>query len=82
MYPYIVCFCGQSLGDIYELFKELRRRKIKAHLEKLGYDVLPELFQFSDDVDVSAGDILDKLHVKQQCCRGRLLTQVEYKEYY
>jgi len=77
MYPYIVCFCGRSLGDIYDLFIEMRRQKINAALD--GEE--PVAFELAQQ-NIQLNDILDALHIRAECCRVRMLTQVEFKNYY
>lgn len=82
MYPYIRCFCGRSLGDIYEAFEAM---KAARYAEIYGDDAgqpNPFMFQIADSVQVEIGDILSALNVHLDCCRARLLTQVQYTDVY
>lgn len=78
MYPYIVCFCGRSLGDLYDAFKHLRHKK---YLEKLG-GITPDMVSVTEIEDVNLKDELDSLGILMPCCRSRMISQVEFKTVY
>lgn len=79
MYPLILCYCGRDLGSIYDLFKALRAKKFAATIGEENID--PTLLSITD-VQVQLDDVLTLLHLHTTCCRVRILTQVEFKEYY
>lgn len=80
MYPYILCYCGRAIGDIYDIFKEMRREK---YIAAYGTDEIdPSILAISSTVDVDLIDVFDQLRVHTDCCRARLMSQVEFKEYY
>ncbi|AMN83591.1 hypothetical protein D5b_00161 [Faustovirus] len=72
MFPYIICTCGRSLGDIYEAYQVEKRNHVK-------HDTDVEMLVESSD---SVGHILDKLHLKEDCCRGKMMTQITFNKYY
>lgn len=79
MFPYITCFCGCPIGDIYDIFKAMRYAAFKA----ANSDIDPAMIGISvEDLTVELGNILTMLHVKRECCRVRMLTQIEFKELY
>lgn len=81
MYPYVVCYCGRSLGDLYDLFCAMRLSKYaEIYPETGGID--PSLLATAEDGRVELGDVLDALGLHLDCCRVRMITQVEYKELY
>lgn len=85
MYPYIVCYCGRSLGDIFDIFKLLRLEKYMAAYEKsdgIEWDIDPTMLAISEVVDIDLSDVFDQLRIYTDCCRSRLMSQVEFKEYY
>ena len=82
MYPYIVCFCGRSLGDIYDVYKQMRLNKYKKEYGEAASTMDPHLMTLSNVAEVVVDDILNKLHLKTICCRARMISQVEFKEYY
>ena len=83
MYPYIVCYCGRSLGDIYDLFKALCHEKyVLAHDDGVDMDIDPSMLAIAESVNVDISDVFDQLHMHVDCCRARLMSQVEFKEYY
>jgi DNA-directed RNA polymerase subunit N (RpoN/RPB10) len=82
MYPYIVCYCGRSVGDLYPLFDEMRKERYEEYFKKTGHRIEPNRVTISSDVHVDLGDVFKKLNIRTQCCKARLLTQLEYKEYY
>jgi DNA-directed RNA polymerase subunit N (RpoN/RPB10) len=79
MYPYIRCFCGRPLGQLWVLFNELKRKKIEFTFGDLGAD--PDYLQ-SAIIPVETGDILDSLHLHAHCCRARIVTQVRFVDVY
>lgn len=80
MYPYIRCYCGRPLGEIYELFKAMRLRAIMA--AKGEEDTAPDRLSVAEVPQVSLNDIFQALHIDMDCCRARLMTQAEFCEYY
>jgi DNA-directed RNA polymerase subunit N (RpoN/RPB10) len=80
MYPPIVCFCGRSLGDLCDAFQLLKKRKIDIALA--GKQIDPDFIHVSTQVNIQLGDILDALGVQMECCRARMLTYTEFKNYY
>lgn len=85
MYPFIVCFCGRSLGDIYDLFKLMRLDKYMKEYESkdgIDYDIDPSMLAIAGAVEIDLIDVFEQLHITHDCCRARLMGQVEFKEYY
>lgn len=80
MYPYIVCHCGRAIGNLYDLFLAVKRERLA---EEFGEEIIdPIMIAVVKDIQIELGDILDDLHLYNQCCRVRMLTQVEFKEVY
>lgn len=83
MYPWIVCFCGKSLGDLYDAFKAMRIEKYKEALGEDDFGTIdPALFAITEDVQIELIDVFEQLGVKKECCRMHLHTQVEFSEFY
>lgn len=82
MFPYIVCWCGRSIGDLFPLFNAMKQEKYEEYCKKNGIVIEPKRVTVSSDVHVDVGDILDALHLHTDCCRSRMITQIEFKEYY
>ena len=80
MYPYIVCYCGRSIGDLYDLFMKLRADKYAEEFGDAVFD--PSAIALSEVLQSDIGDIFDTLHLENDCCRARIMTQVEFKELY
>jgi DNA-directed RNA polymerase subunit N (RpoN/RPB10) len=80
MYPYIVCFCGRSLGDIYDLFKAMRDDRIKEVFGDVDFDPVAAALNELLKCDIS--DVFESLHLHNDCCRTRIMTQVEFKDLY
>jgi DNA-directed RNA polymerase subunit N (RpoN/RPB10) len=77
MFPYIVCFCGKTIGHLYAAYIAIRGAMIKA----ARGDVAPEMYHLALS-DVETGEILDQLGLRLSCCRTRMMSQVTYKELY
>lgn len=83
MYPYIVCFCGCSLGDIYDAFKVMRAEKYRIALNDPNFDSInPAMLAITAHINVDLSDVFDQLCITLDCCKTRLTTQVEFKELY
>ena len=80
MYPYIVCYCGRSIGDLYDLFKELRAAKFADSFGE--FDIDPSMIPITEELQVDLDDIFKSLHIHVPCCRTRLMSQIEFKELY
>jgi DNA-directed RNA polymerase subunit N (RpoN/RPB10) len=80
MYTYIVCLCGRSLGDIYDLYHAFRTKKLQDVLgDTSGAD--PALMLLMDDIQIDMQDVFAMLHIHLECCRARLTSQVTMAEY-
>lgn len=83
MYPHIICFCGRSLGDIYDLFKMLRAERYVAAYKRADAGAIdPAMLAITESIHVDISDILDMLHLHTDCCRMRMQTQVEINSIY
>jgi len=80
MYPYILCFCGRSIGEYYDYFKAVRAQLYADLFGENEFD--PILLPISEDVQVNMGPVFDSLHIHLECCRTRLTTLVEFKDIY
>jgi DNA-directed RNA polymerase subunit N (RpoN/RPB10) len=80
MYPYILCYCGKSLGHLFDLFNAMKRERYIEEFGEESFD--PTMIAVITRLQVELGDILDSLHLHKDCCRVRMLTQVEFKEVY
>jgi hypothetical protein len=60
----------------------MRTEEYIAYLEKNNIDVSPDRLGISEDIQVELKDVFKQLHIKLDCCKARLLGQVEYNEYY
>jgi len=83
MYPYIVCFCGCSLGDVFDAFKVMRAEKYRQALGVSDNAAPnPAMLAITNNIDVRLTDIFEQLCITQECCQTRIATQVEFKEFY
>jgi DNA-directed RNA polymerase subunit N (RpoN/RPB10) len=81
MYPYILCVCGRSSGDLYDAYKAMREELHQQAFEDYG-DIDPMFVPVCDDIEVKTGPILDALGLELVCCRTHMMTQVEFKDLY
>jgi len=84
MYPYIICFCGRSLGDIYDLFIAMRVKKFRQVYNDVcpTNPIDPIQLQFDPNIVIELDDIFRALHIELPCCRVRLMTQIQLKNLY
>jgi hypothetical protein len=63
--------CGFVIGGARQkIYNELRLERIKMASEN---GIL------SPDIDINTDDILDRLHIKNTCCRGHIITWKKFK---
>lgn len=82
MLPYVVCYCGRSIGDKYLLFRELVKAEYEKYIAKNGLQMTPEQLVHSDKVHIDLSSIFDSLHLNLECCRARINTQLRFNTYY
>jgi DNA-directed RNA polymerase subunit N (RpoN/RPB10) len=82
MYPLVLCYCGRSLADIYDLFLIMRAARIAETYAMLDEDIDPEIFPIAESMQPSLTDIFEQLNIHLICCRNHLQTQVEFKTVY
>ncbi|MFA7254379.1 MAG: hypothetical protein WC107_07590 [Patescibacteria group bacterium] len=70
MYVYVRCFCGMPIGHLYPAFLIM----CEEHNKKIAHGELPP--------SASIGYILDQLGLSRMCCRARIMTCEEFKNYY
>ncbi len=63
----ILCFtCGCPIGDKDDVFKELKKRKIAE----------------TKDVNIDCSDILEKLDIKNDCCKMHVISANKFEDLY
>ncbi len=84
MYPYILCFCGRPLGDLYDAFKALRRYHIAKELDLIddGSEFDPDVYSLLYDIAIPYNEIWEQLAIHTSCCKVHMMTMAEYKDYY
>lgn len=80
MYPFIVCFCGNSVGDIYDLYKAMKLSKYVEVYDETQLDIDPSLLAISDNIQLELSDVFDDLNVDMDCCKTRLMGMVMMTE--
>lgn len=73
--------CGKCLACLYDLFLQMRQEKICEFLGETHVDVDPTFLSICESEGLQLGDILDKLGLETDCCRGHMIAQVEISEY-
>jgi DNA-directed RNA polymerase subunit N (RpoN/RPB10) len=82
MYPFIVCFCGRSLGDIYDVFCLMRQAKYAEAYAAIDSAIDPALIPITESIQVELVDVFEQLNLHLSCCRTRIQAQVEFKTIY
>ena len=57
MYPYILCYCGRSLGDIYDIFKIMRINKLIELYSEGHLNIDPALIAISESIKIDLDDV-------------------------
>lgn len=76
MLSYIVCYCGRSIGDLYEAFKVMRADLIK---QQGVNDIKPNQLPITTELDqVSVNPIFEQLSITQNCCKKSMMCVAEF----
>lgn len=81
MYVIVICPCGRSLGDIYDLYCAMRDDMYAAAYKEIGVEYDPTVVALMPVIEVPMESVLDALQLKLACCRTRILCAVEMKTY-
>lgn len=72
--------CGRSLGDLYDLYQEMKKAK---YADEFGDEVIdPALLVLTEDFQIDISDIFEALCIEKECCRSHLMACVEMKDLY
>lgn len=82
MYPYVRCYCGRSIGDLYDIYTSIKLARYQEVYEKSDYVYDPKTMALNTRIQVEMGDVLDALGLKMECCRARMITQIEFKDFW
>ena len=79
MFPYIVCTCGRSIGDIYDLYLALVFDLINKEKNLVKNTLNYQMFTHEN-----ANRIFNILNIppESMCCRTHIMTQVQFKDVY
>jgi len=77
----VICFtCGNPIGDIEDLFHHLRAARVREILAERGTTATQAAADAGLQIDCS--DILDRLGIKNDCCRKCLVTAMIFTDHY
>ena len=62
--------CGTTIGHVYPIYYRILAKRVKEVLDDKGYSY-EDLW---NNTDVDMCDILDKLQVKNICCRNAIMS--------
>lgn len=62
--------CQSTIGHFYPIYYRILLKRVQDDIEKHGYS----FEDFAANADVGMGDVLDKLGVKNLCCRQLLMA--------
>jgi len=77
----VTCFtCGLSLGDLDPIYQGIRRKRVKAFLEKEGVAPTKSTVDWALTEDLMS-DVLVALKVGD-CCKTHLVTAMNLTDHY
>lgn len=81
MYPPIICTCGRCIGPLRDLFITLRNQAyadgLSIHISELDDEYITIA---REDLQIPLQQILDDLGLHLECCRTRMIANVEFRE--
>lgn len=78
----VLCTCGKELNAYYAAFCQVRQEKMIEVMKNHPSTILPEMMDISDELQPMLGEALDAMHMDRECCRQKLLTSVNFHEFY
>lgn len=81
MYPPVVCFCGNSLGELFSAFEFWRNKLLEDYCIKNKIEINSESARFAR-IKVPLKEVLDALFLNKECCRSRIMNYVGFDECY
>lgn len=77
----ILCFtCGCAIGDKADLFRHMRAKRVREILKSRGTTATQAAADAGLQIDCE--DILDLLEIRNDCCRGHLVSAMVFADYY
>lgn len=77
----VLCFtCGCPVGDIEDIFREMRNTKIKEILTDRKTTATQAAVDAGLQIDCS--DILKQLGIEYDCCRKTIIAAMIFTDYY
>ena len=83
MYPYIRCAnCNTSLGEYYCLYVIMKNHLYDTEFKKNNINSSNSEHLFnniqSNNLNIETKEIFDILHIKNYCCKKKILTNVTF----
>ncbi len=76
MFVFPVCVsCGMPVGHVAEVFAEMYGARVREHCKKNA--VRADRVENDPNFKVTAPDLFEKLKIRKDCCRTRLLTSMD-----
>ncbi len=76
MIPPIVCFCGNAIARAYWLYTQAKQERTIQFYHQQGMNQIHPDFLHLINEGIQMGDVLDKLHIYNDCCRTRIVSHV------
>jgi DNA-directed RNA polymerase subunit N (RpoN/RPB10) len=77
----VLCFtCGCPVGDVEDIFREMRISKVRAILDERGTTATQAAADAGLQIDCS--DILKQLGIEFDCCRKTIISAMIFTDYY
>jgi DNA-directed RNA polymerase subunit N (RpoN/RPB10) len=78
--PILCPTCGGAIGHIASIFRKIRRDRAQAQLNKTG--TLPQHAMVDGTLELDMTDVIVRLGITADCCRGHLATAMDIRDYY
>ncbi len=78
--PVICCTCGLPIGDVEDIFRELRNNRVRSMLAERG--TTPTQAAVDTGLQIDCSDILKEIGIDHDCCRKSLVTAMIFSDYY
>lgn len=74
--------CGNMLGHVVFIFRRVRKERNKKRSKGVIPDYATVTSSNSAENEQDLADLLDKLGLRSDCCRMRMMTSMDMMDYY
>lgn len=80
MYPFIICSCGRAIGELYELFVQIKLNELKNVTETT--DINASTLYVNEEAYIDMSKVWQYIGISLECCKSKISFQQKMSDYY